>query len=78
MQNQKQKVSSRVRGRKRTEVELELELKEEGKTNLLRSVLDNHIGLVILEVTKRDENDVSLVDPDLERKKVREGRSARL
>jgi len=35
------------------------------KTNLVGSVLDDHIGLVILEISQRQKNNISLVDPDL-------------
>ena len=34
-------------------------------TGLLGVVLENDICLVVLEVTERDQNDISLVDPDL-------------
>lgn len=31
----------------------------------VRRVLDDHVGLVVLEVTERKEDDVALVDPHL-------------
>ena len=34
-------------------------------TGLVGGVLLDNIGLVVLEITEREENDVSLVDPDL-------------
>ena len=34
-------------------------------TGLLGVVLENDICLVVLEITERDQNDISLVDPDL-------------
>ena len=40
-------------------------LKSLTTTSLVCIVLDNNIGLVVLEIPKGDENDVSLVDPDL-------------
>lgn len=34
-------------------------------TGLLSVVLENDIRLVVLEITERDQDDISLVDPDL-------------
>ncbi len=33
---------------------------------LISCVFDNNIGLVVLEVSQRQEDDVSLVNPDLQ------------
>lgn len=34
-------------------------------TGLFHSVLDDNIRLVVLEVTQRDQNDITVVNPDL-------------
>jgi hypothetical protein len=36
-------------------------------SSFVSGVLDDDIGFVVLEITKRKQHDVSLVDPDLER-----------
>jgi hypothetical protein len=36
-----------------------------GQTHLLDGVFDDHVCLVVLEITKREKDNVSLVDPDL-------------
>ena len=45
-----------------------------GWTDLLGGVLDDDIGLLVLEISERDENNVSLVDPDLKRTRSRKRR----
>lgn len=44
-------------------------LKKKGRTisGLISCILDDDICLVVLEVSQRQEHDISLVDPDLER-----------
>jgi hypothetical protein len=32
---------------------------------LVSGIFDNYIGLVVLELSQREEDDISLVDPDL-------------